>query len=191
MSQDINQSAPDSRDVTTEPLVNGSGASPSAVLTGSLSEPAIRVQARKYQANGFALVIVRPNAKHTASKAWQNSNAKPEQFRAAGNIAFRPGAASGHIVDLDFDIEQARALFEAKTYLCKMLGILGLSVADENRCLREGPGGAYGGIPPTVFLHSRRLSRHRGMRKAFETLRLLSNEPRKGRAAGGPRNRPT
>lgn len=91
---------------------------PTPVLSGALSEPAIRVHARRYKANGFALVVVQPNSKKASSKAWQNTDAKPDQFAAADNIAFRPGAASGYIVDLDFDIEQARALSGAACFFC-------------------------------------------------------------------------
>lgn len=89
---------------------------PLSVLTGTLCEPAIQLQARKYKAKSFALVVVKPNSKIAASKAWQNTDAKPEHFAAADNIAFRPGVASGHIVDLDFDIEQARALSGAACF---------------------------------------------------------------------------
>jgi len=98
-------------DVTIEPV-----SASDTVLSGTLSEPAIRAQARRYKANGFALVVVRPNSKHAASKAWQNADAKPEQFGAADNIGFRPGVASSHVVDLDFDIEQARALSGAPCF---------------------------------------------------------------------------
>lgn len=87
-----------------------------SVLMSYDNEPAIRRQARNYKSKGFALVVVRPNSKVATSKAWQNTDAKAEQFDAAHNIAFRPGAASGNVVDLDFDIVQARALSGAACF---------------------------------------------------------------------------
>ena len=118
-----NNQAGGARDVTPIEAGSSAGAAsrvpsaePVTVLAGALSEPAIRVQARQYKTKGLALVVVKPNSKAATSKAWQNGDAKPEQFNAADNIAFRPGSASGHIVDLDFDVEQARALSGAPCF---------------------------------------------------------------------------
>lgn len=73
-------------------------------------EPAVRRMARAYAEKGFRLVKLRPGSKVPASGAWQNSRPVANDFRDGDNIGVQLGAKSGHLVDVDFDIPEARAL---------------------------------------------------------------------------------
>ena len=70
----------------------------------------IQTAARAYVEAGFKLVRLMPREKKPYSKAWQNAEPKPEQFEPNENIGVQLGSKSNGLVDLDFDIPQARAL---------------------------------------------------------------------------------
>ena len=70
----------------------------------------IRQAAEKYLAEGLHLVVVRERSKVPLSKAWQNAEPKPEHFGAVSNIGVLVGEKSGHLIDLDLDVPEARAL---------------------------------------------------------------------------------
>ena len=74
------------------------------------AEPVVRRAARSYIAKGLQLVRLRPGIKRPVSGAWQNARPRAEEFRPGENIGVQLGAKSGHLVDLDFDIPEARAL---------------------------------------------------------------------------------
>ncbi|MFN3960569.1 MAG: bifunctional DNA primase/polymerase [Parvularculaceae bacterium] len=67
--------------------------------------------ARAYVDRGFRLVRLRAGEKRPVSeKGWQNAEPAPHEFLPGENIGVQLGAKSGHIVDIDLDIPQARAL---------------------------------------------------------------------------------
>lgn len=70
----------------------------------------IRAAARAYIEAGYRLVRIKPFQKVPYSQAWQNAEPKPEHFASNDNIGVLLGAKSNGLVDLDFDIPQARAL---------------------------------------------------------------------------------
>lgn len=74
------------------------------------AEPVVRRAARGYIAKGLQLVRLAPGIKRPVSDAWQNAKPRAEDFRPDENIGVQLGAKSGYLVDLDFDIPEARAL---------------------------------------------------------------------------------
>ena len=100
----------DSRDVT--PVENSEAVSveSSNALMGVPVEPDIRRIARGYIERGFRLVKLKPRSKEPYGKAWQNAQPRPENFGLDDNIGVQLGEKSGHLVDIDFDIPEARHL---------------------------------------------------------------------------------
>jgi len=71
----------------------------------------MKLAAQRYIDEGMTLVRLKPNSKEPVSKkGWQNSSPKAAEFRSGENIGVQLGGKSGHLVDLDFDIPEARAL---------------------------------------------------------------------------------
>jgi len=67
--------------------------------------------AMAYIGAGFRLVQLKPGSKQPLSeKGWQNATPAARDFEGGKNIGVQLGAKSGHLVDIDLDIPQARAL---------------------------------------------------------------------------------
>jgi len=67
--------------------------------------------AMAYIGAGFRLVQLKPGSKQPLSeKGWQNATPDARDFEGGKNIGVQLGAKSGHLVDIDLDIPQARAL---------------------------------------------------------------------------------
>ncbi|AGH50187.1 hypothetical protein G432_12330 [Sphingomonas sp. MM-1] len=67
--------------------------------------------AMNYIGTGMRLVVLRPDSKKPVSeKGWQNAEPKGRDFEDGKNIGVQLGAKSGHLVDIDFDCAEARAL---------------------------------------------------------------------------------
>src|SRR5688572_97730 len=80
------------------------------LVDGVATDTPIRPAARAYVARGLRLVRLRPGTKQPYSKAWQNAEPKPDEFGPQDNIGVQLGAKSRHLVDIDFDIPEARTL---------------------------------------------------------------------------------
>ncbi len=59
---------------------------------------------------GFRLVRLKPGQKIPFSLAWQNADPAPDQFTDQDNLGVQLGQKSGHLVDIDLDIREAREL---------------------------------------------------------------------------------
>src|SRR5262245_41062545 len=70
----------------------------------------VRQAAKVFNERGWRTVRLRSQGKVPYSTAWQNADPKPEEFGNTDNIGVQLGAKSGHLVDIDFDSPEARAL---------------------------------------------------------------------------------
>ena len=70
----------------------------------------IRQVADEFTKKGWRTVRLRPNSKVPVSGAWQNADPRPEEFKDADNVGVQLGVKSNHLVDIDFDSPEARAL---------------------------------------------------------------------------------
>ncbi len=106
----------DAIDVNAEATPEVTAATPASELPSGLdlarspSEPGVRSIALHYIEKGLRLVRLRPGTKHPHSNAWQNAQPKANDFRPNDNVGVLLGAKSGHLVDIDFDIAEARQL---------------------------------------------------------------------------------
>lgn len=91
--------------MSTEALAEASGD-----LTNVPVEPHVRRMARGYVERGFRLVRLKPGSKVPYGQAWQNAQPQPHVFEPGDNIGVQLGVKSGHLVDIDFDIPEARKL---------------------------------------------------------------------------------
>src|SRR5205807_846906 len=65
----------------------------------------------RLEATGMQLVRLKPGSKIPVSqKGWQNASPKAAEFLPGENVGVQLGSKSGHIVDIDLDIPEARAL---------------------------------------------------------------------------------
>ena len=60
--------------------------------------------------DGRQLVRLLPNSKQAGAKAWQNARPEALHFEPSDNVGVQLGSKSGHLIDLDFDIPEARQL---------------------------------------------------------------------------------
>lgn len=76
-----------------------------------MSDRDIRPAASSLIEQGMRLVRLKPGTKQPLSeKGWQNAAPTAAQFLPNENVGVQLGEKSGHIVDIDLDIPQARAL---------------------------------------------------------------------------------
>jgi hypothetical protein len=70
----------------------------------------IQFAAQQLIDRGMRLVRLESRGKRPVSKAWQNTEPSADEFRASDNVGVQLGSKSGHLVDVDLDIPEARAL---------------------------------------------------------------------------------
>ncbi len=63
-----------------------------------------------YIARGWRPIVVRERSKLPASRSWQNTSPKPENFGTTQNVGVILGPRSGNLVDIDLDCPEARAV---------------------------------------------------------------------------------
>ena len=75
------------------------------------TEAPVRRAARDYSARGWHPVTLKARSKQPAGgKGWQKRNHPPEAFTDRANIGVLLGEPSGHLLDIDLDITEARQL---------------------------------------------------------------------------------
>ncbi len=79
-------------------------------MTSSRKDRNIRAEAQRLIDLGMRVVVVAPNGKRAVAKAWQNARPGAKDFSPNDNIGVLVGERSGFLVDLDFDIPEAREL---------------------------------------------------------------------------------
>ena len=76
-----------------------------------MNRDAISEYVGRYEAVGFQAVRLKAGSKTPIShKGWQNSAPKASEFLPNENVGIQLGSKSGHLVDIDLDIAEARAL---------------------------------------------------------------------------------
>jgi hypothetical protein len=77
----------------------------------------IREAVARYETVNFQLVRLKAGGKTPISqKGWQNSAPKAREFLPNENVGVQLGSKSGHLVDIDLDIPEARALAGLKCF---------------------------------------------------------------------------
>jgi hypothetical protein len=77
----------------------------------------IREAVARYEMVNFQLVRLKAGGKTPISqKGWQNAAPKASEFLRDENVGVQLGSKSGHLVDIDLDIPEARALAGLKCF---------------------------------------------------------------------------